>query len=30
MSIYIMVTLSAIVVTLLALIPTILDKESEF
>ena len=30
MSIYIIVTLSAIVVTLLALIPTILEKESEF
>ena len=30
MSIYIIVTLSAIVVTLLALIPTILEKDSEY
>jgi hypothetical protein len=30
MSIYIIVTLSAIVVTLLALIPTMLDNSSEY
>ena len=30
MTLYIMVIVSAIVVTLLALIPTILEKDSEF